>query len=238
MGKIHFIADVHLKDGEEKTWESFFNYLTEPVYDCSKLYLLGDIFHAWVGDDDQRDLARIAQEKLQKIVASGIEVFFIIGNHDFMIGNDFAKNTGVTLLGEQAVIKIANKNVLLIHGDILCTNDVEYLKARKKIYNKAYLFMARNLPIATRLERADKMLNNKDKSGFHAKELAVDESLVKQLLKENNSTVMIHGHIHQDGLTTYADNTQRWVLPDWIDKDGGWLVADEYGFHKVGNWSN
>lgn len=239
MSGIHFVSDVHLKDGEPVTWEAFFSYLEGPAQESEGLYLLGDIFHAWIGDDDDRPLAKAAKEKLSALVRSGCPVRFIFGNHDFMVGRRFGAQTGVEMLGESTVLETGGRRFLLLHGDTLCTGDVAFLKARAKVTSPRYLFFARMLPKKVRIERARQLLEGSDPSGFYAKDVTIDEQLACKLLEQNRAQVMVHGHDHLPGEYGLPCGKGRWSLPSWNPerKEGGWLVVTEEGLRKEGPWA-
>lgn len=234
----HFVADVHLTDAAPATWEKFFAYLAGPARKAGTLYLLGDLFHAYVGDDDRRELATRIRDELASVAAAGVALKFIFGNHDFMVGGKFAADVGMEILGEKAVIAPFGTRLLLLHGDSLITSDVKYQQARRKVYTKSYLFMARKLPMKERLRRAARMLAGKDHSNFHAGSYPVDEGFADELLAEHEAEVMIHGHTHLPGLHPQAAGGQRWVLPAWPGGGGpgGWLELDEAGFRRAGDW--
>lgn len=236
-GRIHLVSDVHLEDGKPETWEEFFAYLDGPARDCSELFLLGDVFHAWIGDDDGRELAERSREKLRALVRSGAAVRFVFGNHDFMVGKRFARETGVVLSGESATAEAGGMKALLLHGDTLCTGDVGYQKARARVLRPHFLLYARLLPRRTRIARAEQMLGGSDPSGFVAKDVRVDEKLACELLESSGADVMVHGHTHEPGEFALPCGKVRWSLPDWQEGEGGWLELGEEGFAKKGPWA-
>ena len=239
MTGTHLVSDVHLVDGDPATWKAFFDYLDGPARESEALYLLGDIFHAWIGDDDGRELARVARERLGSLVRSGCQVSFIFGNHDFMVGKRFAAETGVRLLGESATIEVGGRRLLLMHGDTLCTGDVAFLRARARILRPHYLFFARLLPRRVRISKARQMLEGNDPNGFFAKDVAIDEKLASSLLDQSGAQAMVHGHTHDPGELVLPCGRSRWSLPAWQagNRLGGWLVASEEGFRREGGWA-
>lgn len=197
------------------------------------MYLLGDIFNAWIGDDDERELARLAQQWLAQLVQAGVAVSFIFGNHDFLVGRRFAKATGVRLLGEQAVVQVAGKRLLLLHGDTLITADKAYQEARRRMLWPPRLLLALLLfPRRLRRHKAQQMLAGVEHSDFLARRTGVDEGLVDRLLEQHSADIMVHGHTHLPGQHAAAGARERWVLPAWGD-GGGWLVADDAGWRLV-----
>ena len=235
--KVHFVADVHLVDGQPATWVDFFEYLAGPARECDHVYLLGDVFHAWIGDDDDRQLACEAKAKLRQLTDSGVRASFIFGNHDFMVGKRFARETGVSLLGEMATIEVAGHRLVLLHGDTLLTSDQRYQSARRKFLRPHFLFYARLLPRWLRRRRGERMLSDQRMFGEQVKAEPVDEDLVNLLLKRHDAQALIHGHTHHCGNFPAAADKVRWSLPAWTGgESGGWLQADSDGLRPLGNW--
>ena len=234
---IHIVGDVHMDADEPKTWELFFSYLTNEAKVAKHIYLIGDIYDAWLGDDDPCELATSSIKIFKQLVDSGTKVSFIFGNHDFMLGKSFSRQTGIKLLGEQVVIDVGTKKTILLHGDTLITEDVKYQQARKKILKPWYLFYARCLPLKVRKQKANQMLNNESSTGFYAKGSKVDDAYVNKLLDEYGADVLVHGHTHEPQKIDLANNRVRWVVPAWDTQDtegkkqGGWLevTTDENG---------
>lgn len=220
---VHFVADVHLICGEPNTWAAFFAYLRGPARTASAVYLLGDIFDAWIGDDDERELAQLAIQELTSLVQAGVATSLLFGNHDFMIGKRFSRMTGVQLLGERAVIEVGGKRTLLLHGDTLITGDVSYQRARQKMIAPWHLFYARLLPRKVRRAKASHLLGGDSEHGFSVKDMEVDEEMVVQELAASAAQVLIHGHTHAPAKHQLSNDCERWVLPLWTGTQGGWL---------------
>ena len=236
MKPVHFAADVHLEDGRPEGWRGFFSYLAGPARACGRLYLLGDVFHAWLGDDDRRPLAREAGELLRALADAGVEVSLLWGNHDFMLGEDFARRCGAALLGEEAVVEHGGTRALLLHGDVLCTADEDYLRARRLFAKPSTRFVLRHLPFFARRRVARRMLGASAGGAVLAQ---VDEEHAQKLLAAAGAQILVHGHFHRPGFTEYADGRGRWTLPAWepADGPGGWLELGEEGFSKQGGWA-
>ena len=202
--------------------------------------MLGDIFHAWIGDDDDRELARQARSRLASLVRSGTRALFVFGNHDFMVHRRFAEETGVELLGESAVAEVGGTRMLLMHGDTLCTSDTVYQQARKKILRPHYLAYARMTPRWYRVKRAKRMLAGEDGSGFLAKGMEVDVGLAARLMAEAGAKVLVHGHVHAGDRFDVPGAGERWVLPSWPGGGGpgGWLeVGADGAARRAGGWA-
>lgn len=226
---VHFVADAHLVSGQPESWQAFFAYLNGPARTAKRLYLLGDIFDAWIGDDDDRELANCAREEFSSLVSVGVATSFIFGNHDFMVGKQFSTATGVALLGEHHQLALDGRRVLLMHGDTLITSEQAYQRARTKMLRPWRLAVLRLLPQSTRNKIAARLNQNKavDFATLAAK---VDNDLVLQLLNQHNCSIMIHGHTHMPAKHELANGKERWVLPAWTATSGGYLQ------YRTGTW--
>ena len=234
--QVHFIADVHLQDGVPSSWRDFFAYLDGRARSCKAVYLLGDIFDAWIGDDDDRELAREVVRRLRAVTASGVEVGYVLGNHDFLLSRLFARQTGVRLLGYQAVVEAAGRQVLVIHGDVLCTHDQAYQRQRSKYTQPWLLELIRLLPRWVRRRRAAQMLDSDQAKLMKHSHAKADEQLVQDMLAQSGADEMICGHLHvQAGRRQLANGGNYYLLPHWpaVDGPGGALVADVAGIRLV-----
>ena len=130
---IAFISDLHLEPVENDKTLGFFNFLDSAQNKYQQLYILGDFFEYWIGDDDNEPVNLSIQQKLKVATDSGLDIFFVHGNRDFLIGSKFEKNTGVKIIEDMTLIEIGNKSVMVAHGDSFCTDDVEYQEMKKEI---------------------------------------------------------------------------------------------------------
>ncbi len=200
----------------------FINFLKKNVSKHGCLFILGDLFDWWIGDDSNQFSEIIAA--LKKLSKS-MNIYFIAGNRDFFIGNEFEKKTGLKILKDPTLIKLGNKKTIILHGDTLCLDDKQYQKfrviARSSIVKKIYL----NLPLALR-HYIFKTVRKKSEKGKKLKNkeiMDVNQNAVKNLFKEYNyPPLMIHGHTHRPKKHCYnLDNNscERWVLNDWYDSE-------------------
>lgn len=218
-----FISDLHLSKERPAITRAFFRFLDEHAAEADSLYILGDLFEAWIGDDDPEELAAEVKAALSRLTASGVAVYFLHGNRDFLVGKRFARQTGCTLLGDYHVISAGGQNILLCHGDTLCTGDASYQKFRRKVRNPIYLWLLGHLPLKKRLRlaaewRAKSMAANSNKPDNI---MDVTPAEVEKQLAANNASVLIHGHTHRPGVHQH-DNGERVVLGDWGKL--GWYV--------------
>ncbi len=234
--QVHFIADIHLQNGVPASWRDFFTYLASAARNCKAIYLLGDIFDAWIGDDDDRELARETMRRLREVTDSGVKIGVVLGNHDFLLGERFARHTGVELLGEQAVIEVEGHKMLIMHGDILCTYDVVYQRQRRKYMRPWFLKLIMLLPRWERRRRATKMVASGNARILSEKHIKVNEQLVQKMLIQAGTDTLICGHLHVEaGRRKLADGSSYYVLPHWpaVNGPGGALVVDQAGMRLV-----
>jgi len=228
-----FISDLHLDAKLPHLTDLFTHFMREQVGDAKALYILGDLFEVWVGDDDNR--AEIEQfiSIIAEVVKSGVTVYVMHGNRDFLIGNEFAARTGCTLLDDPTVIDLYGKPTLLLHGDSLCTDDVEHQQSRVVLRGDAWQQDFLQHSLENRIEKAQAY---RTMSRSHLQDegnaiIDVDDEAVKSNMHEFNVTQMIHGHTHRPAiheLNLDSGPARRIVLGDW-DKVGSVLVCDENG---------
>lgn len=225
------ISDLHLSGEQPALLTAFHRFIDERASRSEALYILGDLFEAWIGDDDPTPWVRETIEALSRLSKSGTALYFIHGNRDFAIGRRFSQETGCQLLGEVHRAKLHGHNVLLLHGDTLCTGDVDYQRARRWIRNPLLLGIMKRLPLSTRqkiasLGRKQSIAATRDKSDAI---MDVDQKTVCAVLSEYGLDTMIHGHTHRpaDHHFEWSDNQvsqrgRRIVLGDWQAQ--GWYV--------------
>lgn len=217
-----FASDVHLSDEHPATTERFLGFLDAEVDGrTDRLYLLGDLFEYWAGDEDVEEAlpARVAA-RLREIAAGGAAIAFMAGNRDFLIGDRFAGAAGLSRLADPVEVRIGDTVLLLSHGDALCTGDVEYQRFRTMVRDPAYqqAFLAK--PIAARRAfiadvRAKSESAKQEKAG---EIMDVDDGAVAALLAAYPGTLLVHGHTHRPAHHIHrVDDAprERWVLPDW-----------------------
>ena len=229
-----FISDLHLQAGMPRTAQAFRDFLTQQARRAQKLYLLGDIFEYWAGDDDlETSFNRDVADALRAVAQAGVEVFWIAGNRDFLVSDGFAKAAGLTILSDPHVVTLAGRRLTLAHGDAQCTDDTDYMAFRAQVRNPAWQqgFMA--MPLAQRKAiieglRQGSQAAQKEKS---SEIMDVNQQAVAKLFADTESALLIHGHTHRPARHVYLDaagEKLRYVLPDWeIDATparGGWIA--------------
>jgi UDP-2,3-diacylglucosamine hydrolase len=230
-----FIADLHLSAARPQTAAAFFDFLFGPVRQAGSLFILGDLFEYWAGDDDAG--SSFNQEvcaALRTATASGIAAFFIPGNRDLLAGDGLAAMTGMRLLADPTPIRFGAQTLLLSHGDALCTDDLSYQAYRQQVRDPVWQtgFLAQ--PLNTRREFIEKVRNQSEtaKRGKRADIMDVNSDAVANLLRAHGYPTLIHGHTHRPGHHTYmldGHRCERYVLANWRDYPI-WLAYNHAGF--------
>lgn len=215
-----FIADLHLCTEEPAITAGFLRFLAGEARQADALYILGDLFEAWIGDDDPNPLHREIAAAIKAVVDSGVPCFFIHGNRDFLIGKRFARESGMTLLPQEKVLDLYGRRVLILHGDTLCTDDVGYQAFRAKVHQPwlQALFLALPLFIRKRVAarmRADSKAANSTKS---LEIMDVNKHAVVAEMEKYRVQWLIHGHTHRPdvhAITVNGEPAYRVVLGAW-----------------------
>ncbi|KAF1056059.1 MAG: UDP-2,3-diacylglucosamine hydrolase [Pseudomonas delhiensis] len=234
---VLFISDLHLEAERPDITRAFLHFLETRARQASALYILGDFFEAWIGDDGMDDFQHGIAAALRKLSDSGTRVFLMHGNRDFLIGRGFCREAGATLLADPCVIELDGQRLLLMHGDSLCTRDEAYMKLRRWLRNPLSLFILRHLPLATRRKLARKLRKeSRNQTRMKASDI-VDVTLAEVLtvMRRHRVTTLIHGHTHRPAvhaLELDGHPAQRIVLGDW-DRQGWALQADEHGLTQA-----
>ena len=233
MNETLFVSDIHLDPKRSTIVDLFNQFLLKRAIHARAVYILGDLFEYWIGDDAPYKEFTSTFEAIKKVSHAGVPVFFMHGNRDFLIAQVFADKTGVTLLPEETMIDLYGQNVLLMHGDTLCTDDIKYQAFRKKTHNKTYQWIVLHLPVSTRLKLANYLRNTSKQeiAGKSEQIMDVNQAAVEQAMETHQVTTLIHGHTHRPHIHTYTKNKTHYtraVLGDWY-KQGSVLVATPSG---------
>ncbi|MDO8298926.1 UDP-2,3-diacylglucosamine diphosphatase [Lacisediminimonas sp.] len=231
-----FVSDLHLDAALPRTTARFLRLLDETAPAAQALYLLGDIFEYWAGDDDiTNDFNRRIVAALRTLGRRGVDLFWIAGNRDFLVGAQFAQQAGLQLLDDPTSLTLAGQRIVLTHGDMLCTDDHAYQAFRAQVREPGWQQQFLSQPLSERKRVIETMRQqSRDAQRVKAPEIMdVNESAVQRLFEQSGAGLMIHGHTHRPGVHRYQGGLVRHVLPDW-DLDhgaarGGWLQLDEAG---------
>jgi len=223
-----FISDLHLDAERPEITALFGRFIDEEARGADALYILGDLFEAWVGDDDPSDTGRFVAEKLAALRASGVPVFFQRGNRDFLLGDAYASRAGVTILPDPAVILLHGQPTLLMHGDLLCTDDVAYQQFRAQTRDPRWQAQFLAQPLAARLAfaqqaRTASQARHAELQGQGLMEAITDVApmTVTATLARYGIDTLIHGHTHRPAvheLDVDGRACQRIVLGDWYEQ--------------------
>lgn len=232
-----FASDIHLHPALPSTTTAFFNFLKHYAWQAEQLYLLGDLFEYWAGDDDiSNPYHQQVIDALRAVSDAGVRIFWIGGNRDFLIAEGFAHATGAELLPDPSTIHITNQSIVITHGDAQCTDDVSYMAFRTMVRQGQWQKDFLALPLSQRKTIIEGM-RKESKSGQKEKTMLIMDvhpDAVSRLFLEHQASAIIHGHTHRPARHQHSEG-MRYVLPDW-DCDaaeqvprGGWLAIYDNG---------
>ena len=218
-----FISDLHLEAERPEIGEQFTEFLEQEAVSAEALYILGDLFESWIGDDDPNPHYREMKRAIRDVTDRDVPVFFMHGNRDFLIGETFAEDTGVQLLPDPCKVNLYGEDVLLSHGDALCTDDVKYQEVRTITRNPGWQAMMLKKSLAerqaiARQARADSMAHG---GSLDPQISDVNQGEVEHLLKGQDVRILLHGHTHRPAVHRFLlDGTPatRIVLGDWYEQ--------------------
>ncbi|NKN33598.1 UDP-2,3-diacylglucosamine diphosphatase [Marichromatium bheemlicum] len=229
MGETLFVSDIHLAPRRPALTRLFLDLLEGRARHAARLYVLGDLFDAWIGDDDDEPLHREIGAALAALTAAGTQCFIQHGNRDFLIGRRFLRTSGCRPIPDPHPLTLDGERVILMHGDLLCTDDLAYQRFRRRVRNPLVrrLFLWRSLAWRKALAadyRRRSTAANADKS---AAIMDVTEATVRRYLQRHRATRLIHGHTHRPAdhpLLIDGRSATRMVLADWSERGGELLV--------------
>ena len=225
--KPRFVSDIHLSEKRPDLTNAFKVFLNESKEACTHLFILGDLFEIWIGDDDDNSFHKDIKTTLSEFAIDGPEVFFMHGNRDFLIGKTFANEVGISIISDPYSLDINGLKTILSHGDFLCTDDSDYIEFRNNVRSEEWQknFLAKS--IDERNEIAN-LLRSESKNATSEKSLEITDAnleTVNNFIQENNPDIFIHGHTHRPKIHQH-NLTKRVVLGDW-DKYGWYLSIEE-----------
>jgi UDP-2,3-diacylglucosamine hydrolase len=223
-----FISDLHLTEERPAANEQFIDFLEGKARTADALYILGDFFEYWIGDDDlEQPFNAVMAGLLRGLTRDGVPVYLMHGNRDFLLGERFCSATGAQLLADPTVHEVEGVKTLLVHGDTLCTDDADYQNWRRIARSEEW---QREFLSKSRTERRSMILGLREKSkavvqAKPAEIMDVNEEAVAEALRRHGVSRLVHGHTHRPGrheLSVDGRRAERWVLPDWYGR-GGYL---------------
>lgn len=233
--EILFISDLHLSLEKPEITRRFLAFLQNRAPKAAAVYILGDLFDTWIGDDDPTPPNNKIRKQLKQLTDSGTRVYLQPGNRDFLLGKQFCQDTGVTLLDDYVVIDLHGTPTLLTHGDLLCTDDLPYQAFRAKSHTPEWQQAVLSKPLLLRLLAARWY---RIRSYFHKRKkspdiMDVNQDTVIKVMHDHNSLRLIHGHTHRPNVHNFEISdqpAQRFVLAAWSKDAGGLLCWNDTGY--------
>jgi UDP-2,3-diacylglucosamine hydrolase len=234
---ILLISDLHLEEQRPDITRAFLQFLQQRARGAEALYILGDFFEVWVGDDDMSPYQHSIAAALRQLSDSGTAIYLMHGNRDFMLGQAFCQQAGCTLLRDPYLANFYGEAVLLMHGDSLCTSDIGYMRMRKLLRNPLSLWILHHLSLTKRQQLGRKLRNeSKVKTRQKATEIVdVSAGEIPKIMAKYSVRRLIHGHTHRPATHALEVNghaAQRIVLGDW-DQQGWALQVDANGYQQA-----
>ncbi|AYH44944.1 UDP-2,3-diacylglucosamine diphosphatase [Azoarcus sp. DN11] len=230
-----FISDLHLSEQAPENTRALLNLLTGPARGVGAIYILGDLFEYWAGDDDgDSPLNREIGAAFAAVAAAGTGIMFVAGNRDFLVGDDFARRAGMTIAPDPMLIELDGRRVLLTHGDMLCTDDQAYQAFRRQVRDPAWQEDFLRRPLAERKLVIEGLRRHSEtaKQDKPQEIMDVNASAVEGLLRSHGYPTLIHGHTHRPAHHLHDVDghvCERWVLSDWRGT-ATWLLWDGSSF--------
>jgi len=226
-----FISDCHLDRSRPDISENLAEFLLKRASTARFLYILGDLFEVWLGDDDPATDLGFIIASLKKL-SMNTSIFFLAGNRDFLVGDRIAKQAGFEILNEPVNLSLGNQRVILLHGDILCSDDHDYQAFRLQVRSPDWQSKFLKKPLEERLQiaaglRADSKTAMYDKS---PEIMDVNRETVDSYFQQHGAEIIIHGHTHRPGVHRYTESTTRYVLGDWNPQPSYLSWSESSGF--------
>ena len=239
LDSAQFISDIHLSGDRPDILRRFLEFMHGPAHEAPGLFVLGDLFEYWSGDDlldqDSADgeCSRIVLTSLSEYSASGGSLYLLVGNRDFLIGRRFCRATGASLLPDGELARISNRSIEMLHGDALCTDDHEYQQFKLMVRSAAWREQFLAKPLAERHAAMTRMRieSEQTKSNRTPTAMNVNPDAVAREFARTSADLMVHGHTHQPACNLHSVGTrtlERWVLPAWYES-GGYIRIDATG---------
>jgi UDP-2,3-diacylglucosamine hydrolase len=232
-----FISDLHLAPERPEMIRLFQNFVDQVAIHADTLYILGDFLEYWIGDDDKATGLQPVFSALDRLHETGTSVHFMHGNRDFLIGKKLARRHHFDIVDDPHVETINHQRVLLMHGDLLCTDDVAYQNFRRKVRNRFFQRLFLLLPLSRREKIARSLRNTSEKATSDKSEeiMDVNQNAVVQAMHDSNVDMLIHGHTHRPGVHEFeidGKTVKRIVLGDWY-KHGNYLRTNADGEYEL-----
>ena len=215
---IFFISDLHLEQNKPHLTKAFKNFIDSKVNLHDELFILGDFFEQWIGDDNEDDFIKSVKNILKDKTAKGLTVYFMHGNRDFLIGDKFCKEVGAMLLDDPYIINLEEKKIMLMHGDSLCTDDEDYQNFRNLVRSKDWQedFLSKDLKERKEVAKNLREISSLENQTKDENIMDVNQNEVLKIIENHSVDVLIHGHTHRPFIHD-ENGVPRMVLGDWGD---------------------
>lgn len=228
-----FISDLHLSDERKNITDLFIKFLDQRASKADALYILGDLFEVWLGDDFIKPDYQESLSKMKELAGNGLPIYFISGNRDFLMSEKFTEISGAGLLSEATTIDLYGTPTLLMHGDTLCTDDVEYQKFRAMVREPAFIsdFLSKSIEERLAISAKYREISKTETASKAMDIMDVNQQQVEASMQEHKVKQLIHGHTHRPAIHKFTSNDtkmKRIVLGDWY-KQGSVLICNESG---------
>lgn len=235
-GETLFVSDLHLSPDRPGTVQLFLAFLAGRARRASRLYILGDLFDAWIGDDEDAPPIPEIARALRDLTRSGTACLLLHGNRDFLLGRAFCRATGCRLLSDPARLQLDGETLLLMHGDLLCTDDLAYQRFRRRVRNPLVkrLFLWKNLASRRALAADYRRRSGAENASKPESIMDVNQSAVADYMRRAGASHLIHGHTHRPGEHGFlldGQSVRRSVLAEWHPERGEVLV------HSAAGWT-
>ncbi|PAR38092.1 UDP-2,3-diacylglucosamine diphosphatase [Vibrio metoecus] len=234
-----FISDLHLSPNRPDITSSFIHFMREEAPNADALYVLGDLFDFWIGDDDPTPFAQQIKAEFRRLTQQGVPCYFTQGNRDFLVGKTFAQETGIQLLPEEAVINLYGQKAVILHGDTLCTQDTRYLAFRAKVHQPWLQRLFGCLPFSLRQRIVRKVQTDIRDEKQHKSMIIMDvtPNEVLKVMQYHQVDLMIHGHTHRPAIHPIMDDAltpkTRIVLGDWYSQSSVLVYSKLTGYELL-----
>jgi UDP-2,3-diacylglucosamine hydrolase len=221
--EILFISDLHLDRERPDIQALFHSFLEDRASGADALYILGDLFEFWIGDDDPQQAHAATLDALKTLTQAGTPVYFLPGNRDFLVGAEFLQRTGCQLLEDHQIIDLYGRRVLVMHGDTLCTDDMEYQQLRQMMRNPQWQEQFLAQPYEARLQQVLSLREKSREANVNKGEIITDvnQQSVRDVMIQYGVTELIHGHTHRPAVHHFeleGQQATRYVLGDWYEQ--------------------
>lgn len=234
-----FISDTHLHESRPAVTEGFFRFLEERASGAEALYILGDFFDSWIGDDDDSALVQDVTARVRAVASAGTHLYLMHGNRDFLMGEKFADAIGAELLADPTIINLYGRSTLLMHGDTLCTRDEAYMAFRRQVRSTQWQSEVLSKPLEERRHMAQQLRKQSASMNSNKAQdiMDVTPEEVLRVMRRDRTPLLIHGHTHRPGrhpVNLEQTSAERIVLGDWHER--GWCLRAEPEGLQLESW--